>query len=96
MTIVDTAGLRAATLDPIEREGIARAGAARDVAHVVIVVLDRSRPLDDDDRALLGGDGDAARGWSSRTRATSRRRGSVDVGDARLVLRLREERRWRG
>ena len=27
--------------------------AARDVAHLVVVVLDRSRPLDGDDRALL-------------------------------------------
>ena len=38
---------------PIEVEGIARAVAAREVAHLVVVVLDRSRSLDGDDRALL-------------------------------------------
>jgi len=53
MTIVDTAGVHANAADPVEVEGIARAVAARDVAHVVMVVLDRSRPLNDDDRALL-------------------------------------------
>ena len=53
MTLVDTAGVHAGAVDPVEVEGIARAVAARDVAHVVLVVLDRSRPLDDDDRALL-------------------------------------------
>jgi tRNA modification GTPase len=53
ITLVDTAGLRAQTTDPIEVEGIARARAARDTAAAVIVVLDRSRALDEDDRALL-------------------------------------------
>jgi tRNA modification GTPase len=53
MTVVDTAGIRADALDPVELEGIARATAARDVAHVILVVLDRSRPLDDDDRRLI-------------------------------------------
>jgi tRNA modification GTPase len=59
MTVVDTAGIRAAPVDPVEIEGIARAVAARDVANVILVVLDRSRPLDDDDRRLL--DATAAR-----------------------------------
>ena len=53
MTVVDTAGVRAGAVDPIEVEGIARAVAVRDVAHVVVVVLDRSRLLDADDLALL-------------------------------------------
>ena len=53
MTFVDTAGVHAAAMDPVEVEGIARAVAARDVAHVILVVLDRSRPLDRDDHALL-------------------------------------------
>jgi tRNA modification GTPase len=53
MTFVDTAGVRAGADDPVEREGIARAVAARDVADVILIVLDRSRPLDDDDRRLL-------------------------------------------
>jgi tRNA modification GTPase len=53
MTFVDTAGVREGATDPIELEGMARAIAARDVAHVVLVVLDRSRPMDDDDRRLI-------------------------------------------
>lgn len=53
MTVVDTAGVHAGAVDPVEIEGIARAVAVRDVAHVVVVVLDRSRSLDADDRALL-------------------------------------------
>ncbi len=53
MTVVDTAGVHGAAADPVEVEGIARAVAARDVAHLVVVVLDRSRSLDGDDRALL-------------------------------------------
>jgi len=53
VTLVDTAGLHSAAADAVEREGIARAHSAREVADLVIVVLDRSRPLTDDDRALL-------------------------------------------
>jgi tRNA modification GTPase len=53
MTFVDTAGVHSAAIDPVELEGIARAVAVRDVASVIVVVLDRSRPLDDDDHALL-------------------------------------------
>jgi tRNA modification GTPase len=53
MTFIDTAGVREGATDPIELEGMARAIAARDVAHVVLVVLDRSRPLDEDDRRLI-------------------------------------------
>jgi tRNA modification GTPase len=53
MTIVDTAGVRTAAADPIEIEGIARAVAVRDVAHVIVAVLDRSSLLSADDRQLL-------------------------------------------
>jgi tRNA modification GTPase len=53
MTFVDTAGVRAGAVDPVEVEGISRAVAVRDVAHVILVVLDRSRALDDDDFELL-------------------------------------------
>ena len=53
MTLVDTAGVRAGAVDPIEVEGIARAVAVRDVADIGLVVVDRSRSLDADDRALL-------------------------------------------
>jgi tRNA modification GTPase len=53
LTIVDTAGLRASAGDAIEEEGISRARQAGEAADLVLVVLDRSRPLIDDDRALL-------------------------------------------
>jgi len=53
MTVIDTAGIHRGVVDAVEAEGIARAVAVRDVAHAVVVVLDRSRGLDEDDRALL-------------------------------------------
>jgi tRNA modification GTPase len=53
VTLVDTAGMRATTVDAVEAEGIARANAARAVAQLVVVVLDRSRPLEREDRDLL-------------------------------------------
>lgn len=53
VTVVDTAGIRPAPSDAIEAEGIARATAARRIAALVIVILDGSAPLSDDDRALL-------------------------------------------
>jgi tRNA modification GTPase len=52
VTLVDTAGLRP-TSDPVEREGVARAERAHAAADVVLAVLDRSAPIDDDDRRLL-------------------------------------------
>jgi tRNA modification GTPase len=53
LTIVDTAGLRATAGDAIEEEGISRARQAGEAADLLLVVLDRSRVLGDDDRALL-------------------------------------------
>ena len=53
ITLVDTAGLRAEAADRVEVEGMARARAARDVADMTLVILDRSRPLSADDEALL-------------------------------------------
>lgn len=53
VTLVDTAGVNTAAVDPIELEGMTRAAAARDVAAAVLLVLDRSTPLTDDDRQLL-------------------------------------------
>lgn len=52
VTLVDTAGVRA-TGDAVEAEGVRRARGALDVASAAVVVLDRSRPLDEDDRRLL-------------------------------------------
>jgi tRNA modification GTPase len=53
MTIVDTAGVHAAARDAVEIEGMARAVAARASASMILLVLDRSRPLSGDDRLLL-------------------------------------------
>jgi tRNA modification GTPase len=53
VTLVDTAGVRASARDVVEAEGIARAHAARAVAELVVVVVDRSRSLTADDRELL-------------------------------------------
>jgi tRNA modification GTPase len=53
MTIVDTAGVREASSDPIEVEGIARAVAARNIASVIVLVLDRSTALTAEDHRLI-------------------------------------------
>lgn len=53
VTLVDTAGIRAEPSDAVETEGIARARAAVGRADLAVLVLDRSRPLETDDRALL-------------------------------------------
>ncbi|MEW6324823.1 MAG: tRNA uridine-5-carboxymethylaminomethyl(34) synthesis GTPase MnmE [Nitrospirota bacterium] len=53
LRLIDMAGLRNSP-DPIEQEGIARAGRTLDDADIVLLVLDGSEPLLDDDRALLG------------------------------------------
>lgn len=52
VTLVDTAGIRVA-VDAIETEGVCRARRASAVADSVVLVMDRSRMLDDDDRALV-------------------------------------------
>ena len=52
VTLVDTAGIRR-TADAVEAEGVARARRALDVAAAVLLVLDRSRPLDAADDDLL-------------------------------------------
>jgi tRNA modification GTPase len=50
--LIDTAGLRAAS-DEAETEGVRRARRAMETADVVILMLDRSRALDDEDRDLM-------------------------------------------
>jgi tRNA modification GTPase len=52
ITFVDTAGLRQTT-DAIEVEGVQRAKKAREIAALALIVLDGSRPLEEDDRTLL-------------------------------------------
>jgi tRNA modification GTPase len=52
VTLVDTAGVRTTT-DEVEREGVERARQASDAADVVLVVLDGSCAIHDDDRKIL-------------------------------------------
>ena len=52
VTLVDTAGLRA-TRDIVEVEGVERARRAQDVSDLILLVLDRSQPLDDADREIV-------------------------------------------
>jgi tRNA modification GTPase len=52
VTLIDTAGVRE-TEEIVEREGVQRARGAADVADLRLVVLDRSRPLRDEDREFL-------------------------------------------
>jgi tRNA modification GTPase len=53
LTMIDTAGLRERAGDAIEEEGIARARQAVAAADLLLIVLDRSRGLTDDDRLLM-------------------------------------------
>ncbi len=50
--LLDTAGIRE-TGDPVEQEGVRRSRAALEQADLLLIVLDGSAPLADDDRALL-------------------------------------------
>ena len=52
--LVDTAGLRDST-DVVEQEGISRARRAAGTADLTLMVVDRSRALSRDDRALIEG-----------------------------------------
>jgi tRNA modification GTPase len=52
VTLIDTAGVRE-TEEIVEREGVQRARGAADVADLRLVVLDRSRPLRDEDRGFV-------------------------------------------
>jgi tRNA modification GTPase len=61
VTLVDTAGMRGQPTDVVEEEGIVRAHAAATAADVVLVLVDGSRPLEDDDRELIDRTGKRAR-----------------------------------
>lgn len=50
--LLDTAGIRE-TVDPIEQEGVRRSRTAREQADLLLIVLDGSEPLTDEDRTLL-------------------------------------------
>ena len=53
LSLIDTAGVRE-TSDIVEKEGVSRARETIGVADLTIVLLDRSRPLSNDDRELIG------------------------------------------
>jgi tRNA modification GTPase len=53
VTVVDTAGWRD-THDVVESEGVARGAHARGVADLVLLVIDHSEPVADEDARLLG------------------------------------------
>ncbi|MCB0225727.1 MAG: 50S ribosome-binding GTPase, partial [Anaerolineae bacterium] len=52
LVLVDTAGIRAETIDEVERIGIARSRAALERADLALMVVDGSRELDDKDWAI--------------------------------------------
>ena len=52
LSLIDTAGVRE-TADVVEQEGVARSRHTLRVADLVVVMLDRSRPLSDEDRDVL-------------------------------------------
>ena len=52
ITLVDTAGWRE-TIDPVEREGVSRGERAREVADLMVLVLDGSESLKEEDKRLL-------------------------------------------
>jgi tRNA modification GTPase len=60
VTLVDTAGWRE-THDLVEREGVARSERAREVADLLILVLDRSEPIRREDEDLLAQTADCPR-----------------------------------
>lgn len=51
--LVDTAGIHAQSDDPIEQLGIARSRQVAIEADVALVLIDRSRPIDADDQAVI-------------------------------------------
>jgi tRNA modification GTPase len=97
-TVVDTAGMRREAGDAIEEEGIARARQAIAAADLVIVVLDVSRPLEEDDRALVETSGgrrivvaskaDLPAAWEAAEAGALRVSSLTDEGMAELRARL--------
>lgn len=78
LTLVDTAGLRQ-TEDCVEQEGVTRARLAAGAADLCLVVLDRSRALESEDRELL------------RSAPEARRLVVVNKMDLRRAWTLEEE-----
>jgi tRNA modification GTPase len=82
LRLVDTAGLREAA-DDIERLGVERARRAAEDAALVIAVFDGSRPLSDDDRAVL----DIAAGARQKIAAVNK----CDLGSGAELGALRDK-----
>jgi tRNA modification GTPase len=98
ITIVDTAGLHQAPSDAVEREGISRARAAEEVADLALIVLDHSRPLNDDDetliastrkraRLLVANKSDLPEIWSAETLGLDVQEVSAATGEGVCALR---------
>jgi tRNA modification GTPase len=77
LTLVDTAGART-TIDPIEREGVERSARARAASSLVVVVLDQSESLTDDDRRVLDATREVPRLIVKNKRDLPDRCGAVD------------------
>jgi tRNA modification GTPase len=88
--LVDTAGVRE-SMDAIEREGVSRTVDSVRVADLLLVLLDRSRPISEDDRDVLrltegrrrvivANKADLPPAWSA---------GSIDVAETVLVISAR-------
>lgn len=82
VTLVDTAGVGVAG-DEVEAEGMARAMAAHRAADVLLLVVDGSAPLDEDDRALLGGTSSRRRLvlWNKQDLRSTVEGGPISEGD---------------
>jgi tRNA modification GTPase len=88
VTLVDTAGARA-TVDPIEREGVARSVQARRASSLVLVVLDGSEALTGDDRRVLDETRERPRVIVKNKADRGNRSGIVDAATAVVSLSAR-------
>ena len=100
VTLVDTAGIRT-TADTVESEGVNRARGALGVAAAIILVLDQSRPLEDEDRELIEetrtrdrviviNKADLAAQWAASELAESGRRVAVSLLEDTELTELRQ------
>lgn len=64
--LTDTAGIRD-TEDPVERIGVERSESARQAADLTLLVIDGSRPLDEEDRELIRSAGGACAAVINKT-----------------------------
>jgi tRNA modification GTPase len=81
LSLIDTAGVRETT-DVVEQEGVARSRHTLRVADLVIVMLDRSRPLTAEDREVLASTADQPRVvvWNKCDLPTTKPRDQIKAG----------------